>query len=191
MKPYPGYHTCLQKGGKHYVLKEAPFLADIIKEKDRDGNTEYRYPFLGIGYYFWEYDLDQAIYWGKSHCRLPYFVLKGLINTTNENFLDLIGDLQAMGWLLNRANQLVKAELIEPDFTMSELIEYLKGMERLEPGNFGYQIIRARDFIPNRNDFKVYFNEKHNYTYLSGRHIFCLTAKNEVILSSKEIVYTS
>jgi hypothetical protein len=182
MKEYIGHHTCSNQGGEEYVLANAPFLSkyEVGGEKN---------PFLGSGYYFWDYDIPQAKRWGKLRYKSGYFVLEATINTTNDNFLDLAGDRQDMGYFLLVARKLVQNKIIEKDWKIGELIEFLKRLHAKNPESFPYKIIRAQDCtVLERND-KVYFREGNSYTYLNPRYIFCLIEVNDVALSNKKIIF--
>lgn len=181
MKTYIGHHTCSQGGGYKKVLEDSPFLSQWPKEDSDDP----RQPYLGQGYYFWENDIEQAKKWGRQFYSGWYFILAANINTTDDNFLDLIGDKQLIGAFLTACNKLVSDGSIEKDFTMGEAIEYMKKAKI-----FPWQIIRGRDDKMKQDWY--YFNRRSGGgMYIGGNFIFCLVEKNEVLLSSKKIIFKS
>jgi hypothetical protein len=187
MKSYTGHHTCSMGGGFNYVTENAPFISVWPKDDDDDP----REPYLGEGYYFWEYDVNQAKKWGKLWYTNWYYIFEASINTTADNFLDLVGDKQTIGHFLLLRTRLIADKSIGEDFTMGEVIEYLKRANLLRPGLFPYRIIRAQDYkVLNKNN-RLFFRRLQGYTYLDPCHIFCLLEKNDVILSNKRIIFQS
>src|SRR5688500_11697301 len=106
MKSYIGHHTCKNEGGYNFVLKEAPFLSKWPTE-ELDPEEIDRRPFLGEGYYFWEFDVKQAKWWGSRFYDNQYYIFQASINTTNENFMDLVGDVQKQGELMLTLTKLI------------------------------------------------------------------------------------
>lgn len=186
MKSYTGHHTCSMGGGFKYVSENAPFLSKWPKDED-----DPRQPYLGEGYYFWEYDLSQAKRWGSLWHSNWYFVVEALINTTDENFLDLIGDRQTIGHFLLMRKKLIEDGSLEVDQPIGEVLEFLKKASLLKPGLFPYKIIRAQDYKMIIKSKKLYFKRLGGFTHLEPCHIFCLLEKNDVILSHKKIIFQS
>ena len=189
MKSYIGHHTCKNEGGYNYVLREAPFLSMWPEEGEDDMGR--KTPFLGEGYYFWEYDLKQAKWWGENFYENAYYIFEGSINTNDTNFLDFIGDTQKIGEFMLVLRKLVAHNEIQIDFNIGEAIEYLKKSNELSPGLFPYLIIRAQDYKHLHSATKLYFNELGHYTYVNTRHIICLLQKDDIILSNRKIVFSS
>lgn len=185
MKDYIGHHTCKQDGGKEYVLENAPFFSAW---KANSPTT----PFLGSGYYFWDYDVNQAKKWGTDHYKSSYYILQAIIHTTDENFLDLVGDRTHMEYLLKMAKRFAFARKKPFDWKLGELIEILKRASKTDTAVFPFQIIRAQDYaIYIDHEFKYFFRDSYAWTYLNPRHIFCLITVNNVLLSNKEIIFES
>ena len=186
MMSYIGFHTCSQEGGYSKVLIEAPFISKWPKtdegELDEDNIKD---PYLGEGYYFWQNDLERSKYWGKKFYKNYYFVLKSSINTTDTNFLDLVGDQEHIGAFQLICNKLINSGSIETGFTLGEAIEYMK-----KANIFPWKVIRCKEFTPHTP--KQYFRRgSQSYTLLGGVFIFCLVEKNDVILTDKVIVFKS
>jgi len=66
-------HTCNKEGGEKQVLKDFPFLSNYEPKKNKT-------PFLGKGYYFWDYNLEYAKVWGKNHYTNDYFICQSEIS---------------------------------------------------------------------------------------------------------------
>ncbi len=180
-----GQHTCSSDGGYKFVLENAPFLSQWkVSEFDE------RQPYLGEGYYFWEYNMKQAIKWGDTWYYKGYFILEAQINTTPDNFLDLGGDVQKTGHFALMRRKLIASKDIQETDTLGEVIEYLKKASLIKPDIFPYKIIKAQDykFLNNRQRF-LFRRKSQSFTYLEQTNIFCLLEKTEVILSNKRIAY--
>ena len=184
MKDYVGHHTCSDNGGKDFVLENAPFLSPIV--------DKHPLPFLGRGYYFWDYDIVQAKKWGADHYDSNYFILEGIIGTTVDNFLDLAGDRRHMEYFLNLAKRFVRQGLKAHKWKVAKLIEFLKQVNKSNPDAFPFEIIRAQDYnIFPDPQFRMAFRDNLGYTYLNPRYVFCLIIVNDVILSGKRIIFQS
>lgn len=181
MKSYIGHHTCSQGGGFQKVLQDAPFISTWPKEDEDDPRT----PYLGEGYYFWEDDTHQAKKWGRQWYSKWYFILEATINTTIDNFLDLIGDKQQIGAFLAVCDKLAKDGSIQRDFTLGEAIEYMKKAKI-----FPWQIIRGRD-DKMKQDWFFFSRRGQGGMYIGGNFIFCLVDKNDLILTNKKIIFKS
>lgn len=186
MKSYIGHHTCSMGGGYKYVSENAPFISTWPKDDD-----DPRQPYLGEGYYFWEYDIPQAKKWGVIWHSNWYYIVQAIINTTDNNFLDLVGDRQKIGHFLLMRKKLIEDGVLEEDQPIGEVIEYLKKASLIKAGIFPYLIIRAQDYKLLSKPKKLYFKRLGGFTHLEPCHIFCLTEKNNVILSDKRIIFQS
>lgn len=185
---YTGHHACSKDGGKAFVQENSPFISEYSKDNEKD-----KLPFLGTGYYFWEYDLAQAQYWGRTHYNNNYFVISGKIKTTSLNFLDLVGDKEQMSDFVQLAkNYNVKKGRNPFKWQLGYFIEFLKRVNKITPNVFPYSIIRASDYdIQLLDEFIIYFRDSPNYTYLNPRHIFCLILKDDLHLQEKTIIFES
>ncbi|HTE12754.1 MAG TPA: hypothetical protein VK645_17365 [Chitinophagaceae bacterium] len=188
MKEYIGHHTCSMDNGYNYVLHNAPFISSWSNDEDIPKRPN---PYLGTGYYFWEFDVQQAKKWGNARYKNGYYGVEAVIQTSDSTFLDLVGDKQNMGHLLLLATRLANAGLINKDFKIGELLEYLKKADVVQPGIFPYKIIRAQDYRNINRSSKLYFRALEGFTYLNPVHIFCIIQPDDVILSNKRIIFQS
>ncbi|MDB5262657.1 MAG: hypothetical protein JWQ14_1938 [Adhaeribacter sp.] len=171
------HHTCSNEGGRDHVLENVPFLSEYKpKEKKK--------PYLGEGYYFWEYNLDYAKVWGKINYFNQYYVCEGDVNidhTEEGYFLDLVGsrkDLVGFVSLLSEFN------LIHEEGTkgidLCYIINYLR--KNFDEEVFPFKVIRAVDYHNNDlHGVKISFNEdRPSYTILNPRIIFSFKNKSDI-----------
>ena len=59
-----GHHACKSADNK-YLLNNAPFRSEYTETTE-----EGKEPFLGEGYYMWDYNLETAHWWGRN---MPYY----------------------------------------------------------------------------------------------------------------------
>lgn len=173
------HHTCLKNGGHEYCEKNAPFLSEF---------TDDNRPFLGSGFYFWEYNEDYAKYWGKQHYRNDFFVLEAVVNVNHEEegfYLDLAGNREHM---VNFVNLLKTFNLIHEEGTegidLSYIIQYLRDLAEKEEDDeiFPFKVIRALDYKNNDNfGIKIDFNQiTSSFTMLNPRIILAYQNKRDI-----------
>lgn len=183
MRTYTGHHTCSKENGEEYVVNNSPFRSKI---------TDTSIPFLGVGYYFWDFDINQAKKWGKDHYNSQYFVIEADINTNDTNFLDLVGDRKHMDYIVKMASRFASNGLKFNEWKLAKLIEFLKKVNKSNPTVFPFEVIRAQDYnVFLEPNYKFFFKDSYSFTYLNPRHIFCLILKNDIILSNKKIIFRS
>jgi len=178
-----GHHTCFKKGGETTVLKEAPFPSKTDKE----------IPFLGEGYYFWDDNLDMAKFWGSRFYKNDYFVVEGIITTSKDIFLDLVGNRQDMKLFRNLMNDFKSKGFNAENWSIGAFIEFLKQLSKYDAKIFPYKIIRAIDHSASLvKHLTFYFVQgKENFTNLAPRILICLVEKNSVFLRITKIVAQS
>lgn len=179
-----GHHTCKKDGGEEFVLENAPFLSVFNVEKKL-------IPFLGIGYYFWDYDLELAKKWGANHCNNSFFVVQGDLNIPDNIYLDLAGNRQNMAYFLKLLNRFAKKGINAQRWKIGAFIEFLKQANKHDPNIFPFEIIRAEDYVAPKAVYQYLFNDLPNYTNLSPRFVICFFTINDVFLKNKEIVHIS
>lgn len=74
------YHTCQNKGGKEFILKNAPFHSDTTKPQ-----------WLGQGYYLWTDSDHYAHQWLQG----DYAIIKAKVEVDEFLFLDLVGNINS------------------------------------------------------------------------------------------------
>ena len=181
------HHTCSKKGGQEYVLKNFPF-------KSKHDPKKGYYPFLGTGFYFWDYNLDYAKVWGQSHYRNSFFVCESEVEIDHELdgfYLDLVGNRQHLkGFveLLEELNLVHTKGCQEID--LCYIIEYLRDIKKNCPDIFPYKVIRALDYSHNNySGVKILFNGiRKSYTLLDPRIIISFIDKKNIVKVSESII---
>ncbi len=171
------HHTCSKEGGEKKVLKEFPFLSKYAPQKNMK-------PFLGEGYYLWDFNLDYAKVWGRNHYSNKYFICQSDISVNHEKedfFLDLAGNRKH---LVGFVELLWEFNLIHEEGTkgidLCWIIDYLR---KECPEAFPFEVIRAVDY---KNDehagIKIVFNDKlKSYTILNPRILFSFKSKENIV----------
>lgn len=170
-------------------MSNFPFLSTYEPQK---GKT----PFLGEGYYFWDYNLEYAKIWGKNHYANNFYICQSDISIENSDdslFLDLAGNrIHLVGFI----ELLWEFNLIHEEGTkgidLCWIIDYLRTKCPAEV--FPFEIIRAVDYNNNeRAGIKVIFNEgKKSFTILNPRIIFSFKNKKSIVhLTEPFIAYCS
>lgn len=176
-----GHHACKKDGGKEFVLTNAPFLSP---------NTG-KVPFLGVGYYFWDFDLDQAKKWGHDHYRDEFYIISADLHLPEDALLDLAGNRQQMVWFSALLKRFERKGLKAGEWKLGEFIEFMREFRKVTYAAFPFEIIRAQDFLPQNINFSIHFNELPNYTNLNPRFVICFFQKNEVYLQNKRVIFES
>ena len=180
-----GQHTCKRDGGKEFVLKNAPFEAEYNKDREL-------MPFLGIGYYFWDYNISQARSWGQNHYNNSFYILQTDLVVPDEEYLDLSGNRQHMDYFCQLVKRFTERGLNANRWEIGTFIEFIKGLRQKEDDYtiFPFEIIRATDFNVKELENYVYkFNSTKSYTYLSPRFVICIFKLEHVHLQNKQIVF--
>jgi len=182
-------HTCSKVSGEEQVLKDFPFLSIYEPEKNKT-------PFLGEGYYFWDYNLEYAKVWGKNHYSNDYYICQSDIFIDHDEdglFLDLAGNREH---LVGFVELLWEFNLIHEEGTegidLCWIIDYLR--TKCPPEVFPFEVIRAVDYNNNKQaGIKIVFNEKKkSFTILNPRIIFSFKNKENIVhLREPFIAYTS
>jgi hypothetical protein len=164
-----------------------PFLS----EYDKSANNK---PFLGSGYYFWDFNQDYASYWGVSHYKNSFYIIEAdvFIDLDDEGyFLDLVGNRKH---LVGFVNLLREFNLIHEEGTkgidLCYIINYLRNS--CPPEVFPFKVIRAVDYS---NDdiagIKIKFNDKssnRSFTILNPRIIISYREKTDIVFNSEPFV---
>lgn len=180
-----GHHTCNKEGGKEFVLAEAPFRSTYNSNKDR-------FPFLGEGYYYWDYDLKYAKVWGKINYQNSFYIIVSNLNMPDDVYLDLVGSKLQMDYFIKLMYRFRNRGLNAKNWQLSRFIEFMKKFREKDYSAFPFEIIRSFDFKASNdreNDF--FFNDMKNFTNLTPRYIICFISKSDVFLQTKEIAFES
>ncbi len=163
-------HTCKKEGEQEIVLKHMPFLS----EYDPTLNKK---PFLGKGYYFWDFNEEYAQFWGKIHYNDKFFVIEADIDIDHEKdgfYLDLAGNRKD---LVGFVDILREFELIHEDGTKGIDLCYIINYLRMNCPEevFPFRVIRAVDYKNDeKSGIKIDFNDKgknRSFTILNPRII--------------------
>jgi hypothetical protein len=182
------HHACEQTGGSQYVLANSPFLSKINLTSNPP-----KKPFLGEGYYFWDYNIEQAERWGRSQVKGKYFVIEAVIkiDSSEDGFwLDLVGNrkhLVSFVTILNEFDLLDNENEHIKNIDLCEIINYLRTKCPLD--SFPFRAIRAVDNSVNTKYHKrIAFNySKRNFTLLDPKIIISFLNKKDIVYRNKQI----
>lgn len=178
-----GHHTVQNLGNFKQLEQNGPILAEY-------NPVNKKLPFLGKGYYFWDYNYEMALYWGKQRYNGKCYIFEGELSVQDNLFLDLVGRRQDME-LFKRLMDRFKKFNNNNDWPIGKFIEFMKNLNAQQKYNgiFPYKIIRAIDSSA-KNMTKHYFSEgKKNWIELNPRMVICLIEKNNLNLTSFKLVY--
>lgn len=164
------------------MLENAPFYSEYNVKQNKK-------PFIGAGYYFWEYNLDYAKVWSKNHYNNSYFIVESeiIINHDDDSYyLDLAGNREH---LVGFVELLKEFDLIDDKgvsgIDLCYIISYLR--DEFPEEAFPFKVIRAVDY---KNDefsgIKIAFNDKvKSYTILNPRIIISYRDKEDIVYNKK------
>lgn len=185
-----GHHTCSKENGKEYVLREAPFPAEF-------SNSRNKIPFLGKGHYYWDDNLEAAIWWGETwYKEKGYFVVENDLKLTSDYFFDLVGNRRHMKLFIELAQRFMPKELKNGTVRIAELIELLKRVSSQQRDIFPYKVLRGIDKKYSENEdaetfFVRYVKDRPKYINLKPRLVICVIEKLPLILQHTRIAHES
>jgi hypothetical protein len=181
-----GHHACKNTGNHLYLEKIG--LPVALSSYDP---TNERNPFLGTGYYFWDYNKEMAKWWGKKQYGNNYYIFEAEIPYNQDIVLDLVGNRQHMEWLIEMMNLFIEEDENYKYWSIGQFIEYLKHISQEDEyqGIFPYQIIRAIDHsAEDTNKIYDFYPNSKEYIMLNPRIIICaINANKDTVLSFKLI----
>lgn len=178
------HHTCSSIGNRKDVLAHVPFHSDYIPEENKK-------PFLGEGFYFWEYNTDYAKFWGRNHYLDAYYICEAEVLIDQEidgYYLDLAGNRKD---LIEFVKLLKLFELIDKNGTkgidLCSIISYLRNKC---PDAFPFKVIRAVDYKnASIAGIKIYFNDKEDdFTILNPRIIIAYKEKKDILYTIEPFI---
>jgi len=190
MQEIIGHHVCENRDDSEKMITRGfPKALSIYKKEElRKGN--YRPPYLGTGYYFWDYNIQYSHYWGKNKIRGSYCIYEATI-LYNSNMLDLVGNRQDMEIFRDYYQKFEEAKEINPKlrfdtYSIASCIEYMR-----ELNLFTYKAIRAIDHTRTLKEYDYFFNGMtNNKTNLNPLIIVCLVEEDgKDLLTSFELKY--
>ena len=182
-----GYHTC-KCGKNRYLLNNAPFRSQCTPETE-----EGKEPFLGDGYYMWDYNLETAHWWGDVHYNSQYAILSYPLSLSGDRFLDLVGsrkDMEDFRTLIAKVRSKPGCE----SFGIARCIMFLEWLNSLrdDGGVFDYKIIRAVDATKKRaNQVYTFVSARNSAINLDPRILICFKDKNDIPLHQAKVVHNA
>lgn len=182
-----GFHTCAC-GKNKYLLDNAPFLSECTSETE-----EGKEPFLGDGYYMWDYNLETAHWWGNVHYKSKYAILSYPLTLSGDTFLDLVGsrkDMEDFRALVAKVRSMPGCE----SFGIAKSIMMLEWLNSLRENGevFDYKVIRAVDATKKRsNQIYSFVSARNSATNLDPRILICFKDKNDIPLHRAKVVHNA
>jgi len=141
---------------------------------------------LGYGYYFWEYHIEAAHWWGREHCSGSYMIYKSCYDSHSEKYFDLVGNPMHKEYTQKAYRILQKRK--KGEYTIAEVVELLK---KKDP-NFTFWAIRAypinRKYVDKR--LNIPFEKgSDSYINLGDRVQMCVLNLSFLLDDQYELVY--
>ncbi len=114
-----GHHVCKNTGNAKQIEKRGYPIAFSEHNPDSKKN-----PFLGSGYYFWDYNKGMAHYWGKQHYHNSYYIFEASIPYNDSIILDLVGNRQHMEWFVGIMEDFKEANEDSKHWEIGKFIEF-------------------------------------------------------------------
>ncbi len=141
---------------------------------------------LGRGYYFWEYYIDAAHWWGETHYNKSYMIYESSYDSHSDKYFDLMGNPAHQDYT-KKAYEILKKRKDE-EYTIAEVIEILK---RTDP-QFDFWAIRAcpinKKYVDNKLDI-LFTKERQSYISLPDRIQMCVFDLKFLLDSQYTLVY--
>jgi hypothetical protein len=169
------YQTLEDRDNIDYIETEGPF---DCKRNDA---------WLGLGYYFWDTNMDWAIDWGEFAYTInnKEFLIASCKIDLSKDCFDLYGNVMCNQAFVEVNETLKKSDKFkgkEPP-KVSEIIEYLK-FKKIFP----YKSIRTADM--HYKKVIINFGGKRNeHTILNQRVQICVIEKKDVLLRPFSVIY--
>lgn len=112
------YQTLTDRGNPDQIETDGPF---ICNKPDA---------WLGRGYYFWEYFIKNAHWWGKENLKTNYIICEATY-TRDEKCLDLMDNPDHISYF-NESLEILKEQGLykEGQTTVAHVIEYLRRIKK-------------------------------------------------------------
>tara|TARA_A100000171_G_scaffold50492_1_gene62109 strand:+ start:1081 stop:1695 length:615 start_codon:yes stop_codon:yes gene_type:complete len=162
------------------------FLMDItayqtLQDRENPDEIESNGPYkcrsanawLGIGYYFWDSNIQWAHEWGEKSYSNDYIICEAGI-VIDETCFDLVGNINHQMELIEIISLFKESGYLSDKGTvyLGQLIQLMK-----DRGVFDYKSIRAND---NKRAFNLSFTKNNKeFTSLLKRTQICLVDKNK------------
>lgn len=170
-----GYQTLEDKDNIDHIESEGPFVCR------RPG------AWLGIGYYFWDTNMEWAIAWGVNSYEAygkEFVIAKCQLDLTNNCF-DLFGNVKHQIDFKEIIEVMLEADLIKNmnEAIVPNVIQFLKNKNL-----FQYKSIRAADM--HNSKLKFFFkSHKPDFMIINQRVQICVVEKKDVLLRPFSVIY--
>lgn len=188
MQKIIGHHTCKNNGNGKYLEKQG--LPAALSEYNKEATKN---PFLGTGYYFWDFNIEMAKYWGKTHYDNSYYIFEADI-PYNETMLDLVGNRQHMKLLIDLMDELKEENEESIYWEIGKFIEFLKQLAKTESYTniFPFKSVRAIDHSSKKFSQDYSFDESsRSFIDMNPRIIVCVMEANKETIQSFKLIKTN
>lgn len=148
------YQTLEDKENPDEVERSGPFKCN------------WRNSWLGDGYYFWDSFIENAHWWGKSHCNNSYIICEAIVDFNENNCLDLVGNTKHLKDFGDSIEYMSKKGILTNQTTVSRVIKFMQDNDII----YGYSAIRAyginsksKNYHPN---YRIIFEPNKTFQYL-------------------------
>jgi hypothetical protein len=182
-----GHHACRNTGNGLQIEKSGLPIAVSTYNPTNSKN-----PFLGSGYYFWDYNIRMAKYWGKSHYDNKFYIFQADIPYNENTLLDLVGNRQHIEWLVDLMDDFKEANEGNAHWNIGTFIEFLKEIAEEEGYSdvFPFKSVRAIDHSASIPNVEYYFDgQSKAYITLNPRIIICIIDANPLTLQNLKLIY--
>ncbi len=171
------YQTLTDRGNPDRIEADGPFFCNR------------RSAWLGEGYYFWEYFIDNAHWWGKESLKTNYVICQATY-IRDEKCLDLVDNPEHLNLFREVIKIMAEKGLYKEGQTMvARVIEYLRRI-----GKFPFEATRVSGTgsrrLPSKYTDTIKFHARHAaFLDLCPPIQICFYSKNALQLSGYKIVH--
>ncbi|TAE13376.1 MAG: hypothetical protein EAZ95_11235 [Bacteroidetes bacterium] len=177
-----GHHVCANQGNGQEIEQKGYPVALASNNS-----------FLGKGYYFWDYNKEEATKWGNTHYKGSYYIFEADINCSETIMLDLVGNRKHIEDFLKLMKLIHKNNPEAEEWELGKLFDYIFEIVEEEgiQHKFPYKIIRALDYKATEKDDAYYFDPKSDrYTFLNPRIIICVVKCSQETITNFKLIET-
>ena len=183
-----GHHACKNTGDWDKIEKNGVPTAFSTYNPENSKN-----PFLGSGYYFWDYNRGMAHYWGKRHYKKDYYIFQADIPYNESDLLDLVSNRQHMEWIIDLMNDFKEENEGSGHWEIGKFIAFLK---KISEDNseyaeiFPFKSVRAIDNSASfLKDEYTFYGQSKAFIMLNPRIIVCVIKPNPLTLQNLKLIY--
>lgn len=179
MKNTKIYQTLKDKENPDEIERDGPFLCN------------WRNSWLGDGYYFWDSFIENAHWWGESHCNNSYIICEAVVDLDENNCFDLVGNTNHMLIFADSIEYLKIKGKVNESVTLSRVLQHMKDIAVFQ----NFSAIRAyginsksKYYQPN---YRILFESNKPFQYLLYKPEIqiCLLNFNNINFRDYKIVY--